>query len=294
MAATGRRVPDNPAGDPSPGSAVVCPTAGEPGAPKVPTSTYVAPPADPAPVVDPEQVQRAAFLATPDPVGLYVEPTGSSVPAPLARPGQRLSARRLRWAALLALGLTMGGLGVADYLGADITATVYAAAALLVAGIALMLATWLGRARGLLPVGALLAVGVLGLGVAGSGMPTLATPPEISGPALVYRSPADFPSDGDRKDVGTLTVDLAGLTLTKDATYQASVDLGSIVVTVPPEANVVLRYRADAGSVTAFDGLDVSGTELSDTFSDPQPERPAKPTLTLDLGVDVGSIEVRR
>ena len=56
-----------------------------------------------------------------------------------------------------------------------------------------------------------------------------------------------------------MTVDLAGLTLTTDATYPAGVDLGSIVVTVPPEANVVLRYRVDAGSVTAFDGLDVSG-----------------------------------
>ena len=39
----------------------------------------------------------------------------------------------------------------------------YAAAALLVIGLALVLATWLGRARGLLPLGVLLALGVLGL-----------------------------------------------------------------------------------------------------------------------------------
>ena len=132
----------------------------------VPATAYPAPPAaDPIPVADPEQVQRAAFLATPDPVGLYVEPTGMPVvPAPRVRPGQRLSARRLRWAALLALGLTMGGLGLADNLGADITPTLYVAAALLVVGVALVLATWLGRARGLLPVGTLLAIGVLGLG----------------------------------------------------------------------------------------------------------------------------------
>ena len=155
-------------------------------------------------------MQRAAFLATPDPVGLYVEPTGSSVPAPLVRPGQRPSARRLRWAALLALGLTMGGLGLADYLGADITPTVYAAAALLVVGIALVLATWLGRARGLLPVGALLAVGVLGLGAAGSGIPALTDTARELGPTVAYVSPADFPPNGDCKDVGTLTVDLTG------------------------------------------------------------------------------------
>jgi hypothetical protein len=249
--------------------------------------------AGPVPVADPEQVERAAFLATPDPVGLYVEPTGSSVPAPLVPPGRRLSARRLRWAALLALGLTMAGLGLADYLGADITPTVYAASALLVVGLALVLATWLGRARGLLPVGALLTVGVLGLGVAESGMPALATPPGSSA-AITYTSPASFPPNGDAKDVGTLTVDLAGLELTEDATYQAHVDLGRVVVTVPPEANVIVRYRADVGSVTAFDRLAANGTELDGTVADPQPMPPSQPTLTLDLGVDLGSVEVRR
>ena len=82
--------------------------------------------------------------------------------------------------------------------------------------------------------------------------------------------------------------------MTKDATYQASVDLGSVVVTVPPKANVVVRYRADAGSVTAFGRPVVNGTELNGTVSDPQPMRPKQPTLTLDLGVDVGALEVRR
>ena len=38
-------------------------------------------------------------------------------PRAAVRPGQRPSARRLRWAALLALGLTMAGLGIADNLG---------------------------------------------------------------------------------------------------------------------------------------------------------------------------------
>ena len=256
-----------------------------------PAYGYPSPPMPPAPAPDPEQLQRAAFLATPDPVGLYVEPTGSSVPERLVRPGQRPSARRLRWATVLALGLTMAGLGIADNLGADVSASVYAAAALLVIGLALVLATWWGRARGLLPVGVLLTAGVLGLTAATSG--TVAAPPEFAGSTVRYLDPADLPPTGDFRDVGTLTVDLAGLKLTEDTTYQASVDLGSIVVTVPPEANVVVRYRADAGSVKTF-GQHVDGTELNDTVSDPAPMRPQQPTLTLDLGVDLGSVEVRR
>jgi predicted membrane protein len=109
----------------------------------------------------------------------------------------------------------------------------------------------------------------------------------------VYRSPADLPPNGDFRDFGPLTVDLAGLRMTEDATYQASADFGSIVVTVPPEVNVVVRYRADAGSVNVFDQR-LDGTELNGTISDPQPMRPQQPTLTLDLGVDLGSVEVRR
>ena len=254
-----------------------------------PPATYV----PPAPLPDPEQLQRAAFLATPDPVGLYVEPTGSSVPEQLVRPGSRPSARRLRWVTLVALGLTLTGLGIADSAGADIGPSVFAASALLVVGVALVMATWWGRARGLLPVGALLTVGVLGLSAAGSALPAIPTPDD-PGYTVVYRDMAELPVDGDTRDVGTLTVDLAQLKLTEDATYRARMGLGRIVVTAPPGSNVVVRYRVDAGSVTAFGRHVADGTELNDTVSDPSPMQPSRPTLTLDLGVDVGSVEVRR
>ncbi len=258
-----------------------------------PAAYQPAPAAGPVPVADPERVQRAAFLATPDPVGLYVEPTGSSVRVPLVRPGRRPSARRLRWATLLALGLTMSGLGIADSLGADITPAVYAAAALLVVGIALVLATWLGRARGLLPVGALLALVVLGLSAVTPGGSNIPVP---TGPnsSITYVTPAQLPAGGDARDVGTLTVDLSRITLGADATYAARVDLGTIVVTVPQNTQVVINYRTDAGSVTAYGRPVASGTELAGTIPDPEPDQPGKPTLTLDLGVDVGSVEVRR
>jgi len=262
-------------------------------APPPPPAAYGPPPVPTTPVPDPEQLQRAAFLATPDPVGLYVEPTGSTGSERLVRPGRRPSARRLRLVTLLILGLTMAGLGIADNLGANISGGVYASAALLVLGLALVLATWWGRARGLLPIAAVLAVGVLGLSSAGSAIPAVTAPPGTSESTVSYASPADFPANGDFQDFGTLSVDLTGLRMSEDATYQAGMDFGRLVVTVPPEANVVVRYRTDAGSVTAF-GRHVSGTELNDTLSDPTPMRPTRPTLTLDLGVDLGSVQVRR
>ena len=243
---------------------------------------------------DPERQNRAAFLATPDPVGLYAEPAPASSAGTAVLPRRRSSARRLGWAALLLLGLTLTGLGLADNLGAAITPTVYAAAALLVVGLALVLATWLGRARGLLPVGVVLALGVLGLSAAGS--PGLAGLPTSVVPAtrVAYAAPAELPPGGDRLDAGTLTVDLSRLPVGADTAYTARVDIGTMVVLVPKDAQVVVRYRADAGSVTAFARPVAEGTELRGIVTDPQPLRPDRPTLTLDLAVDLGTVQVRR
>jgi predicted membrane protein len=108
-----------------------------------------------------------------------------------------------------------------------------------------------------------------------------------------YTSPVQFPAGGDTQEFGPLTVDLADLNLANDATYRANVEVGSIVVIVPPELNVVVRYRADAGSVNVFD-RHIDGTDLADTITDPQPKQPKQRTLTLELGVDLGSVEVRR
>jgi len=190
------------------------------------------------------------------------------------------------------LGLTLTGLAIADYLGAGIAMTVYAAAALLVVGLALVLATWLGRARGLLPVGVVLALVVLGLSATGPGLPSL-PPSVVPVKNVAYATPADLPAGGDRLDAGRLTVDLSRLSVPADTTYSARVDIGTVDVVVPPGAQVEVRYAIDAGTVDAF-ARPVAGSDLSGLVSDPQPLRPDRPTLTLDLAVDVGRVRVRR
>ena len=112
-------------------------------------------------------------MAEPDPVGLYAEPT----PAAPVKMSNTKSAKRLRMVSLIVLGLTLSGLGVAQALGVAIPLAGYLAAALLVIGVTLVVATWLGMARGLLPVGALLAVAVLIVTAAGPALqvPGMAT-----------------------------------------------------------------------------------------------------------------------
>jgi len=258
---------------------------------RVTPAPVYAPTPVPAPVQpDPEELARAAFLADPDPVGLYAEPE----PAPLVRPGTTLAARRLRLATVTALGLTWLGLGLADALGVAVGLAVYAASGLLVVALGLVAATRLGRARGLLPVGVLLAVAaVVTSGLLG---PTLAEPAREASRLIdhpvAYTSSADFPAAGDRLDVGDLDVDLTGLTLTSDATYTAVVDTGRVVVRTPPGVGVVLRYAVDTGSVEAYGGQLANGSP-GDGRRVLVPAATGQRTLTLDLRVDTGAIEVR-
>jgi hypothetical protein len=241
---------------------------------------------------DPREVEHEAFLANPDPVGLYTESDPPST-APLVRPADRRSARRLRLVTLLVLGLTLSGLGIADYVGQPVPDVVYAAAALLVIGLALVAATWFGRARGLLPVGILLVVGVLGL--------TMSSPTETGLPApppptttRSYTTVSQLPPAGDVLDVGRLTVDLSRLRVTSDAVYAARVDAGELDVIVPADVNVLVDYRVDFGSVTAYGKQVAGGPELMGVIADPVAQPSGTPTLTVKLVVTVGQVTVRR
>ncbi len=118
--------------------------------------------------------------------------------------------------------------------------------------------------------------------------------PQSTSPPLVYTSVSQLPAGGDSLDVGQLTVDLSQLTLTSDAAYRARVDLGRLEVIVPKDANVVVHYSTDLGKVRAYGKEIAQGTELTGDIPDPDVAEPGQPTLTLDLSLDVGNIEVRQ
>jgi phage shock protein PspC (stress-responsive transcriptional regulator) len=244
---------------------------------------------DPSPA-EVEQERHRAFLAEPDPVGLYSPPAETSTQTlTVLRRRDALAARRLRLICLIVLGLTLSGLGVANYLGAGVPIAAFFGAALLVTGITLLAAAWLGRARGLLPLGILLLVGLLATSVA----QTAIQHDEWTRTLHSYAQVAELPPNGDSRDMGRLTTDLSTLSLTKDVTYRAHVDLGSLTVVVPPDARVRVNYAIDSGMVQVFDTVVAAGAELHDTV---QPDGTGTPTpvLTLDLSVDSGKIVVRR
>ena len=235
---------------------------------------------------DPQAADHAAFLAEPDPAGLYAEP----LPAAPVKLAQTRSAKRLRLVSLIVLGVTLSGLGIAQALGLAIPLAGYLAAALLVIGLTLVAATWFGMARGLLPLGILLAITVVIVTAVGPVMRATFAATSFH----TYTSVAQLPATGDSEEFGSLSVDLSQLTMTRDATYTAHIDLGRLAVTVPKDANVVINYAADVGAVYVY-GMEVeSGSEVTGQIPAAKLPGPGQHTLTLDLSVDVGHIEVER
>ncbi len=241
---------------------------------------------DSQPASDSQPADHTAFLADPDPVGLYVEPP-AAIPVKMS---DTRSAKRLRMVSLIVLGLTLSGLGIAQALGVAIPLAAYLAAALLVIALTLVAATWFGMARGLLPLGVLLAIAVMIVTAAGPAFRV----PVAETSAHTYTSVADLPATGDSQDFGRLSVDLSQLSMTSDARYTAHVDLGHLAVTVPKDVNVVINYTADLGAVRAYGAEVQAGSDLSGEIKDPQPAQPGQHTLTLELSVDAGNIEVQR
>ena len=128
------------------------------------------------------------------------------------------SAKRLRLVSLIVLGLTLSGLGVAQALGVAIPLASYLAAALLVIGVTLVIATWLGKARGLLPVGAVLAVAVLLVTTAGS---ALEVPMSAS---RAYTTLAELPAAGDSRTLaGFLSISASLRSRQTPATQRISI-----------------------------------------------------------------------
>ena len=148
-----------------------------------------------------------------------------------------------------------------------------------------MAATWLGRARGILPVGLLLLVAVLGLSVA--------VPASRFVHPVSFTDVAQLPAQPVTVDRGVLRVDLSKVDVTKDATFAADLGTGAVEILAPPNTNLVLDYSVGNGMVLDNDQTVVSGQNLDGT-SPLGRSVGSEPTLTLDIEVDQGVVAVKR
>ncbi len=191
-------------------------------------------------------------------------------------------------ATLVVVGVLLG-LQASGNLSIPVAAVL--ATALTVVGGGLLVGAWLGRGRGLIPIGALLA-GALILTATLSGF--LRGVPLTGGwGERTWSASSTSTTDAPyRLAAGKATLDLSDLAIGSGyRTIDASVGFGQLVVTVPRNVDVVVQAHAGAGALSIL-GTQANGTDVDRTVTVPSPSIPTVGTVHLDLRVGLGDVEV--
>jgi xanthine/uracil/vitamin C permease (AzgA family) len=175
--------------------------------------------------------------------------------------------------------------GIVDVSGAPVAGSTYPAVVVSVVGVMLLIGSFYGRAGGLILVG-LLAASATGLGLASE---------KWDGDRVeVVPSSSTEVKDSYTYDVGQYVLDLTEVSDPDELdgrTIHLTVNVGELDVVVPADMDVEVTGAVDGPGGTTLFGNDSGGIDTTDT------QRPDGgedvPTITLDLQVDVGHIDVR-
>jgi hypothetical protein len=222
-------------------------------------------------------------MAPPSPA--LPPPVGPPAPATTPPPQVRATLYRITlWTMLVALGL----LAVVDASGAAVPASAYIAVALAVVGAALVVGFWHGRARGLIAVGAVLAVAL----TIAAGVEHLGT----DGQDVTWTPTNVAQIDGSYEiNIGGATLDLSAVDFTgRNVSVTAHVAMGNLTIVLPSTVDVRTLAEVNVGDAAVL-GQEWSGIGQSEhSVTDLGPDGLGGGDLTLHATVDVGNLEVRR
>lgn len=193
---------------------------------------------------------------------------------------------RLAWSVML---IVAGGAWLLDVVGAvNVDGRFVLALELAVVGAALLVGAWFGRARGLIAIGVLLAVGagflsVLDLPLRGPIGETVVRPESMRSLHSSYEL-----------GIGHLLLDLDA-TASDGRAHRVELrdTIGFIEVRVPPDARVKVIAEADAGELDILGRPQHGGTNFRRTVTDAPPGT-SGPLIVIDAHVGFGSVRVTR
>lgn len=227
---------------------------------------------------------QSAYAAPAYAPPAYGPPTYA--PPATASPGGPHPRKRgpiLFWFTLALIALAMGVVGIVDLAGAPVADPVYPAVAVAISGVMLLIGSFYGRAGGIILVGLIATVGLVGATAA----------QEVERDSLtVMPTTAAAVDDVYSTGIGEQRIDLSeveDLGELDGRTIRIEGNLGSIDVTVPRGLRVEVDARVSGpGGIKLFgdqrDGWDVRDSAV---VGDPD-----DPTITLDVELGVGTIEV--
>jgi phage shock protein PspC (stress-responsive transcriptional regulator) len=226
----------------------------------------------PAVTVPPPPEQTAHRTEPVQPFQSYVRPQNPRKRGPI-----------LFWFTLALVALAEGVLGIIDLAGAPVADPAYPALAVGIAGLMLVVGAFFGRAGGLIALGLVAAIALAG-----------ATAAQEVDPDTVTERPATA-ADVDSSyslGVGEQRIDLSEVADPENLdgrTIDVEGDLGAIDITLPEGVRAVIDARVHGvGEIKLFgaehNGLDVRDQQTVGSAGDP--------TITLDIELGVGAIEV--
>jgi phage shock protein PspC (stress-responsive transcriptional regulator) len=273
--------PDSPTqpGSPMPPQA---PTTGQPFAPHGPYASS-SPYAQSLGYAPPLPPQYPGLVQTP--------------PPPPKPPRERSRLGRL---VMSLVCLALGALAAVDLVDASIPGTAYLATALGVIGLGLVAGAWLGRARWLIFPGLVLTVILIIASSVGNVRSWRGAPwnfDRSGAHSNVTWTPASAAvlDNNYTVNVGNGTLDLSKITFPNDpVSVNVSVDVGNLVVILPPNVDVDMSATVDSGSADVlgqhWDGLGNDPRQVRDNGTD----GPGGGRLLLTATVNLGKLEVHR
>lgn len=218
----------------------------------------------------------------PPSTGVWYSPPPPPAPRPPRSPLGRVTASL----AVLTAGLLVSW-NVATH--HDVPAEVVLACCLAVVGIGLVVGAFVGRGRGLIILGAFLALATTAATVVGTGGFSGGVGTRTWAPRTVAGV-----HDTYRLGVGESTLDLSHLRLADGQSVDVRLrqGIGDVLILLPPAAPVDVDSEVHAGVIMSPRGADRNGTSLHRRYVDPRDG--AVPAITIDADLGVGSLEVRR
>jgi phage shock protein PspC (stress-responsive transcriptional regulator) len=230
------------------------------------------------PAVVPPTEQSSAPPPPPPPA-----PTPAGPPPSPPTPKRRFDPT-LTLLTLATLVVATGLLWLIDQTTTDVNGPVYLATGIAVVGAGILVGTWWGNGRALIPLGAVLTVVLIAV----SQLPVWRFGEINEAPtnAADVRSSYQMGAGQIRLDLTRVT-DLQAL---DGETIHLETGLGQTRVIVPRDLDVTVYAQLNAGDVRVFD-REANGADASTQYTDPDD---LDPNLTIDIDGSLGQIEVTR
>jgi phage shock protein PspC (stress-responsive transcriptional regulator) len=240
---------------------------------------------DPRPAADDATASTTTTAQLPPTPPPPVAPTAPPMPPqPPAAPRPRSDHGALTLLTLAALLAVIGVMSIVDQSGADIEGPVYLASALGVVAAGMLVGTWWGNGRWLIPFGAILTVTLIAI----SQLPVWETGEIKETPTRSADVLSSYEMGVGRIDLDLTHVEdlaaLDGRTITIDN------GVGDTLVTLPDNLDVEVTAEINAGHVEIFD-REANGGNAATQYTDADD---LDPNLRIEIDGSLGNVEVTR